>query len=150
MKFSILTLSLMVLVGCTFPGVEKSRPAPAGTASAPVVATWFDNLDKAKAEAASSGRMIIVDFTAIWCGPCQQLKKEVFESDRFKASAGKYVFCAIDFDTNPELAKEFGITGIPDVRIFSKDGKELGKIVGYGGENAQEIFYSQLENISGG
>jgi putative thioredoxin len=56
---------------------------------------------------------VLVDFFATWCGPCQMLKpmleKLVSEYD--------FTLAKVDIDQNPELAKTYGVEGVPDVRI---------------------------------
>jgi putative thioredoxin len=59
---------------------------------------------------------VLVDFFALWCGPCQILKpileKLVQEYD--------FILATIDIDLNPDLAEEFGVEGVPDVRIVQR------------------------------
>jgi thioredoxin-related protein len=46
---------------------------------------WGLDIEKAKAEATNSNKMILLNFSGSdWCGPCIQLKREVFESEAFK------------------------------------------------------------------
>lgn len=46
---------------------------------------WGLDIEKAKTEAATTNKMILLNFSGSdWCGPCIQLKKEVFESEAFK------------------------------------------------------------------
>jgi putative thioredoxin len=56
---------------------------------------------------------VLVDFFATWCGPCQLLKplleKLTQEYD--------FVLAKVDIDAEPELAQEYGVQGVPDVRI---------------------------------
>lgn len=73
------------------------------------------------------GRLMMVDFWAEWCGPCQMLGP-VIESLAEKYE-GKAVVGKVNTDEEQELAMGFGITGIPTV-IFFKNGKEIDRLVG--------------------
>lgn len=65
---------------------------------------WFTDFTKAKTEAASSGKYILINFSGSdWCGPCIRLHKEIFESDAFISYAQKnLVLVNADF---PRLRK---------------------------------------------
>lgn len=70
--------------------------------------------------------IVIVDFGSDWCQPCQMLKP-VFEELSEKIKDVK--FCSVDTQENPELAREYNITGIPCIIAF-KDGHEIDRIIG--------------------
>ncbi|NET31496.1 MAG: tetratricopeptide repeat protein [Cyanothece sp. SIO1E1] len=59
---------------------------------------------------------VLVDFFAQWCGPCQVLKplleKLVKEYD--------FVLAKVDIDQNPDLANAYGVSGVPDVKVFTQ------------------------------
>jgi thioredoxin len=70
---------------------------------------------------------VVVDFYADWCGPCHMLAPIMEKvEDEFE---GKVVFVKINVDNNPKSSKEYGVTGIPAVKIF-KDGAVADEFVG--------------------
>lgn len=66
----------------------------------------------------ASDKLVIVDFTAIWCGPCQQLKPLLQELE----TAGRCELLMIDTDEYPAVAEQFRVNGIPHL-LFIKDGE---------------------------
>lgn len=77
--------------------------------------------------AASNDRLVVLDFTAVWCGPCKMIGP-VFEA--IAASSGdRAVFCKVDGDRNRELVTLYGVTGFPTF-VFLRRGVELDRCVG--------------------
>ena len=70
--------------------------------------------------------LVIVDFYADWCGPCQMLAPVL--EDLEKEASIKIV--KINVDENPDLARQFRIMSIPTLMLF-KDGKFVKKELGY-------------------
>jgi len=74
-----------------------------------------------------SGKAVLVDFWAEWCGPCKMIGPIVDELG--KEYEGKALVAKVNVDDSPDLAARFGITSIPNLKIF-KNGVEVGNIVG--------------------
>lgn len=70
---------------------------------------------------------VMVDFWAEWCGPCRMIAPILDELAR--DYNGRVVIAKVNVDDNQELASRFGITSIPNLKIF-KAGVEVGNIVG--------------------
>lgn len=84
--------------------------------------------DTFSAEVLESAIPVIVDFGAVWCGPCKMLDPVVEElADDW---TGKVKFTHIDVDHNPNLAIRFGIMGVPTLMLF-KGGEQLARMSGY-------------------
>jgi thiol:disulfide interchange protein len=96
-------------------------------------ASWSKDLAKAQALAKKTGKMVLVDFNASWCGPCKLYKKEVFPTSEFKSATKDVILVEIDVDEQGPLASKFGVSGIPDIRILSPKGKQVGRVYGYSG-----------------
>jgi putative thioredoxin len=73
----------------------------------------------------SATKPVIVDFFATWCGPCQ-LIKPILEK---LAPEYDFILAKIDIDLSPDLAEQFSIEGVPDVRIV-RDGEMSAGFVG--------------------
>jgi len=118
---------------------------------------WLTNIEKAKKQA--KGKMILVEFTGSdWCPPCKALKKNVFNTDKFKAYAKEnLVLVELDFPRdksklskeqiayNKAQATKFGIRGYPTVFLLDASGKEIMKKVGFG-RTSVESYIKMLKD----
>ena len=84
--------------------------------------------DTFQEEVISSIYPVLVDFSAVWCGPCKMLdpvvKQLAVEWD------GKVKVVKIDADANPNILMKYGVLGIPTL-LFFKGGEIQERITGY-------------------
>ena len=69
----------------------------------------------------------VVDFWAVWCGPCKTVAPIVEEvAEQFD---GRAIVAKVDVDSNHGIAKKYFIQAIPTL-LFLKNGQEVDRIVG--------------------
>ena len=79
-------------------------------------------------EVLTSQEPVLVDFSAVWCGPCKQLDPIV--EQLAKEWAGKIKVVKLDVDNSPDIAMQFQVMGVPTLMLFI-GGKSKQRIVGY-------------------
>lgn len=83
--------------------------------------------DQTAREAIESGKPVVIDFWATWCGPCIKLGPVVEElAEKY---ADKAVIGKLNIDENDEIASENRVRNIPTV-LFFKDGQMVERSVG--------------------
>ena len=89
-------------------------------AEAVTSATWEQEVLKAS-------ELVLVDFWAVWCGPCRMVAPIVDEIA--KDYAGKLKVVKLNTDENPDIAGKYQIRGIPTLMFF-KGGQTVDQVVG--------------------
>jgi thioredoxin 1 len=80
-----------------------------------------------KEEVLDSDIPVLVDFWAVWCGPCKMLTPTIDQIA--KEFDGKVKVGKVNVDENQQLAAQYGIMSIPTVIIF-KNGKVVEQFIG--------------------
>ncbi len=98
------------LVVCIVAAVAQANPPAVAPKSVPA--------------AMASGDIILLDFSATWCGPCRSMAPLIGEI----AAAG-WIVRHVDVDAEGDLVRRFGVTGVPCYVLLVK-GNEVGRING--------------------
>ena len=79
------------------------------------------------AEVGKANGLVLVDFWAVWCGPCLAVAPIVDELAT--EYDGKLKVLKLNTDENPDIAGKYGIMSIPTL-LFFKNGQPVDKVVG--------------------
>ncbi|MEM8756252.1 MAG: thioredoxin family protein [Planctomycetota bacterium] len=89
--------------------------------------------DADRAAAIEQDRLHLVYATAVWCPPCQRMKKTTWTDPAVEAWAGEHaVITPLDVDGFPEKSQELRVRAMPTMMLFDGD-EEIGRRVGYVG-----------------
>jgi protein disulfide-isomerase len=133
--------------------------APWALADAP---EWQTDYKKAQAEAKTTNKLLLLDFTGSdWCGYCILLDREILSRPQFRDYAKKnLILLEIDFPRrkrqteetrrqNQELAEHYQIEGFPTIVVLNGEGKPVWRYDGYF-PDGPEAFIAQLEKLRNG
>jgi thioredoxin 1 len=78
-------------------------------------------------EVEQSSGLVLVDFWATWCGPCQVIAPIL--EQLAGQHAGKVKIAKLDVESNPQTTRRFNVRSIPSI-LFFRDGRHVDTVVG--------------------
>jgi thioredoxin 1 len=88
----------------------------------------------------TTNNIVIVDFYAIWCGPCKMISPK-FEEMSIQSKYQNIHFAKVDVDDFAEIANEYQVQSLPTFMAF-KNGKFAGETKGANLENLTKLVNS--------
>lgn len=98
---------------------------------------WRDDFVSAKALALNTGRPLLVDFTASWCGACHELDRLTFSDPAVVREAGRFVSVRIDLSPGRDtpdkktVLQSYAQHGLPFVVLHTGQGREAARITSF-------------------
>ncbi|KAG8972180.1 Cytoplasmic thioredoxin isoenzyme 2 [Tulasnella sp. 427] len=102
---------------------------------------YLTKLDDFRAKI-NSGKPVVIDFTAAWCGPCKMISP-IFETLSQQPEFAGLECYKVDVDEAEGIAKECGITAMPTFKVF-KNGQPINEMRGANPPGLQNLLQSAL------
>ena len=106
-------------------GVEIREPKEQPTATTGIPIKDFDKL-------ITGNKLVMVDFYAVWCGPCKRMAPFVEQVKEEKKDV--VTVLSIDAEAQPEISSRYNLEGYPTL-IFFKKGQIVANAIGYHDKN---------------
>lgn len=158
------TLVTLCSLVCCLPGCGESstdaggRDAASGPADAPAVGAGNETqhavsesifadmtIPEAVEAAGAKSGMVVIKFTAEWCGPCKQMDRTTWVDESVKAWIRRNgVAVEVDVDDEPELSQQYAVASMPTIAIL-RDGEVFDRMVGYRDADQMLEWFADVE-----
>ena len=107
------------------------------------LAAFNATLDQCKKE----GKLLVIDYTASWCGPCQYIAPIYEAMSNHKKFKDKVVFMKVDSDTGIDVLRANNIRCFPTFKIY-RDGAEVNELRGANQEKLDAFVSKEMEQTT--
>jgi len=107
---------------------------------------WRTDYQRARAEARREGKALLLHFSAVWCGPCRIMERDVLSSSQLAPTLGdKIIAVKIDSDHYPQLTQQLGIQALPSDVFLSPEGKVIKR---YSGSQSLNSYLRMISSVA--
>jgi len=106
---------------------------PTAAAAPPPDLDWRNDPTADQLLPSRQGHPLLLYFTAVWCGPCRLLEREVFTHPTGQAELQNFDLVRLDLDSEPgrAVADSFRVANVPTFVMLDPAGQEIERITGY-------------------
>mmetsp|Transcript_20235 Transcript_20235/g.58526 ORF Transcript_20235/g.58526 Transcript_20235/m.58526 type:complete len:174 (-) Transcript_20235:100-621(-) len=90
-------------------------------------------------KASAEGKLVVIDFSATWCGPCKMIAPIFHELSDSAGLKDNAVFLKVDVDENPDTAAKYSVSAMPTF-VFIKGGEVVDRLMGANPARLKEMI----------
>lgn len=128
MRKPLLNVLIIVAVSAVVYFGNKTVQSYLGEAAVNDLSFPIHSLEKAREIAQRDGKLVLADYSAIWCPSCRKLDTQVFANiDVAKTINDNFVYTRLDYDSEEgaNFAKTYDLVGFPRVLVLDTKGNKL-------------------------
>ena len=134
---------------CPEPWEELSDEEKDEKLAESVELMWHSSPENALAEAETEGRLVVAEFHAEWCGWCQKWEAETLPDRDVQLRLLDFSLLKIDTDDQPEVAQEYGVTGLPTTVVLDSKGEVVLRHSGFNDADQYLALLAEAEMEAG-
>jgi thiol:disulfide interchange protein DsbD len=106
--------------------------------------TWCSSFNTGLNIAREQNQLLMVDFTAQWCGWCRKLDDVTYKDKKVIQLSKEFICVKVDCDRDRTTPGRFNVRGLPTIIFLSPDGDVIHRVVGY---RKPEDFIMIMKNV---
>lgn len=124
-----------------------NAPAKVNQAQKNQFGFYSEGFEAALKEAKEKQKLLLVDFSAVWCPGCLRLEKEIFPLKAFQELTSEFVKVHLDTDRfeNAALIKDLNVKGVPTLMVLTPDRKEVVRIYDYQPMSVWKAYFAGVK-----
>lgn len=91
---------------------------------------WQPSFEAALAQSKASGKPVMVDFGAKWCGACRMMEEQTYPDAKVIAESKNFVMVKVDVDEHQDIAARYGISSLPTTAWMHANGTAIVGAIG--------------------